>query len=237
MRKKKHMDTFAIVNESTDSQLTHELLLRGAVALQKQSELHFAPLWKQSPSTVIVANSEDIQTADVHVTRIVDSIPEAPGALAYHTVDEEGRPLLVIGWDAIKSQGGDIWAAFWSAISHEICEERGNPYVNLNVDMPDNTHDTALEACDWTQGDLYDLDGHKMSNFVTPEFFNTAATAGTSLDFMGVCKTPLTVRPQGYCVLRDKHTGKSRVHFGVEVTESVQAAKTKALELGYNRAA
>ncbi len=235
-RKKKNVDTFAIINETTDPQITHDILLAGAAALQRQSEEHFAPLWKQTPSTFIIVASEDVQALDVHVTKIVDEIPEAPGALAYHTVDDGGRPILVIGWNVMKSEGGDIWKCLWSGISHEACEERGNPFVNLNVDMPDGKHDTAQEACDWVQGDLYELDGHWMSNFVTPEFFDVSITPGTRLDYMKLCTAPLTVRPQGYAAIREVREGRTRMVFGDLVPEKIQAAKTMALVLGYNRA-
>lgn len=235
VRKKKPMDSFAIVNESTDTQITKDILLKGAAALQTQSERDFAPLWKQTPSTVVVATSEDVESMDVHVTRIVDSIPEAPDALAYHTIDDQGRPLLVIGWNACKSEGGDIWKTLWSAISHEVCEERGNPGVNLNVDMPDGHHDTPREVCDWVQGDLYEIDGIWVSNFVLEAFFQSASPDGTQLDFMKLCTEPLTVRPQGYTVLRSVKDGASRMVFGKEVAEHIIAAKKEAFEEHYSR--
>lgn len=229
------MDTFALINETTDPQITHDLLLGGSAALQKQSERDFAPAWRQTPSTFIVATCESIESISCHVTRIVDEIPEAPGALAYHTIDNLGRPVLVIGWNAIKSEPGDPMKALWSAISHEACEERGNEYVNLNVDMPDDVHDTAREVCDWTEGDTYDIDGYEMSNFNYPEFFCSDTQDGVQLDYLKLCTKPLTLRPNGYCVLRDKRTGTTRTIFGEAVTPEKKARRIAALEGGYSR--
>lgn len=233
------MDTFAVVNQSSDPSLSRDVLLKMLAALQTQSERDFAPLWHQTPSTFVLAPADEPPTFDCHITYIKDQTPEAPDALAWHTIDEQGRPVLVVGLEAClaeaMAEGKSLLDVLSGAISHEACEERGNEFVNLNVDMPDGHHDTAREACDWVQGDAYEIDGFEMSNFVLPVFFDADAPEGTRLDYLSLCRKPLVVRPKGYAVLRSVRDGSSRMIFGESVSEAKREQKRNALVRGHHR--
>src|SRR5258707_4275304 len=84
---------FAIVNESTNPDLTTVELERWAIALSQQIANDVASLWECLPCMVGVYTPNTVPE-NASVLHLVDLIPEAPTALAYHTRDGRGRPVL-----------------------------------------------------------------------------------------------------------------------------------------------
>jgi hypothetical protein len=112
----------------------------------------------------------DLGFARVHV---VNSIPEAPNDLAYHSVSADGMPFCRIGWQQVRAEGGALTGpnGLLSAISHEVAEACVDPDCTLTAAMPDGTR-TSLEVCDWVQGlDYEELPDHYVAAVVGPEFF------------------------------------------------------------------
>ncbi|MHB8107866.1 MAG: hypothetical protein ACYDH4_10640 [Candidatus Cryosericum sp.] len=223
---------FAIVNETTDAQITQTILVSIAEALAVQSQQDVATWWETTPDEFDIYPSVaqvplNTQSVNYSIFHLVDNIPEAPDALAYHTVDSVGRPVLKLGWNATKAAGGTLTTGSVSlscAMSHEAVETKCNPFVNKWVDMADGITEVCHEACDPVEGDSYAIDGIAMSNFVGPRWFSGAAGP---YDKLGVCKAPFTLSSNGngYMVQRTGGpAGQTNEVFGDKVTPERRAA-------------
>jgi hypothetical protein len=194
---------FALVNESSHAELTPDLLGRIANALVKQTAVDFSGMHESLPCSVMVTTLDGVPPG-VSVLHLVDSIPEAPDALAYHTIDQAGRPVLRLGVQTILDNGGslvDSGNSVSAACSHEVLETIGNPYVCWWSDF-DGTKKVALEMCDPVEADFYLIDGIAVSNFVGPRWFDAEDAIGP-FDFMRRISAPLTMSSGGYLAFDD----------------------------------
>jgi hypothetical protein len=213
---------YAIVNETkkpavdpnSGEKLDQTLLLRIADALYKHMATDFAGHWENLPQTFTVCDLASVPDK-ASILHLVDDIPEAPDALAYHTTDAKGRPVLRLGVQTILANGGTLHTgpnSVSSAMSHEVGEAWVDPSCSL-VAYFDGKKNLCYEAYDPVQGDSYDIDGIAMSNFVTSRYFDIDDTQGP-WDKLGTLKGPLTVAVNGYQAFDDG----SQV-FGDAVTE------------------
>lgn len=139
--------------------------------------------------------ADGLPQADVRVATFVDSLPEAPDAAAYHTVDEAGRVLSRM----IASYGP-------SAFSHENCEEAVDPGCNKTVTRPDGAV-LDFEICDPVQADvrnrsvtvLGETREIEVSNFTLPSYWDPSGQA--PFDAFGLVTRPFEVRKGGYQVV------------------------------------
>lgn len=197
----------AVVNSSTLLKDTDVLYMAAACALQVKRD--FCPAWGLSPISVGFYPS-GVLPRRTWVMELVDDIPEAPGALAYHTEDGDvvsGR----IGVGTILQNGGvplydsNGAPSVASALSHEILETIVDPFVNDWCDGPEG-QSYAKETADPVESSQYliTVKGNPVavSNFVTPRYFDTQAVGGV-LDFMGQLTAPFSLAPGGYYVIRD----------------------------------
>jgi hypothetical protein len=195
---------FAVLNESTVPELTASRLTQWCLALSEQATQDFATLWETSPSEVeYFVNPLDIPAlADqpYSITHLVDYIPEAPKALAYHTVDLLGRPVLKIGVRTTLENGGSLDDVS-VAISHEVLETIGDAYCSFYALWTDGIRFVSLEVCDPCEGDTYVKDGVTLSNFVGPRWFD--ADGKGPYDFMRKLTEPFTLSPGGYVAFAD----------------------------------
>lgn len=197
------MDGFALVNETSDTQITWDVIQKAARALALQ-QAQVADWWQLDALPVAASQTEMAAPADFIVAKIVNVLDD-PNALAYHTIGANGRPLILIGWNIIKANGGDLYGptGLTAAASHELVETRVDPYCGFLVDMPDGKTTTVLEACDWVQGDAYanadEPDVH-VSNFVGPRAFKAGETSG--LDYMERLTAAFTMSTGGYMSVR-----------------------------------
>lgn len=209
---------FAIVSQAKDPAVSYSLLVGIGTSLVKQAATDFASFWETLPCEVDVFLTAAAVPEDRCLMLIVDDIPEAPNALAYHSITPAGRPMLRLGWETIKANGGTLikgGGSMSSAMSHEVLETIGDPYVGWWSDF-DGTREIALEVCDPVQGDSYEIDGIAVSNFVGPRYFSQGPGP---YDYMGSLTAPLTLSPGGYIVLReDGPAGKQTQQFGRNVT-------------------
>lgn len=120
---------------------------------------------------------------------LADTI-DVPGAAGYHDNDASG-PYIKILVDA-------DWTV---TLSHEALELGGDATANIWADGPDGL-DHAYELCDADQGGTYDIDGVRVSNYVTPAFFDPYAGAGARLDRMGRLVHPFQTHSEGYQIVR-----------------------------------
>lgn len=154
---------------------------------------------------------------------MVDDIPEAPGALAYHFVQNNGVPAGKIGVKTTLDAGESVA----SATSHEAVELQCDIFC-ASWSYSDRLQCLiATEACDPVQGDTYDIKvpgGAKVgvSNFVTPYYF-TEDPLGNALDHLGTLKRPFDIAKGGYQI-RMKGGKVSNV-FGEAFPEALLAGK------------
>ena len=191
-------------------------------------QVDLAAWWERVPISVSAMTKSAPIPAGVTVASIVDALTD-PNALAYHTIDGEGRPTVLIGANVILANGGTLTGtnSILTAISHELCETTCDPYCGAMYDL-DGTRETSLEVCDWTQDDAYERvagSGLWLSNFVGPRAFDMYGHDGP-FDRMGLMSRPFELRPGGYISTRTG--GPSGVWsdtFGNEMPDWLRAAK------------
>lgn len=156
--------------------------------------------------------------------KVLDNTDQAD-ALAWHSVDDQGRPFAVAFVQTILEDGGSLLDGALSlaaAISHEVVEMIGNPVCGAwNDDF--NGREWAQENSDPVQADAYPLsvsttgpDGQAtevdvwVSNYIFPAWWNPFATDGP-FDHMRLCTRPFEIRPGGYAIVRDVTTGEKAI--------------------------
>jgi len=195
---------FAIVNESTDPDLTEAVLRNIASAIEDQLYNHFGPMHQVEGIPLRIAGTIHEVTRDECAIVIFDT-SDSPGALGYHAVSPNGRPYSRVFWKTIKENGGTICTSANSlsvTISHEALEAAKDPYVNEWADMGDGKTEEAKELCDRVENDAYEMPGTGVwvSNFLGPRAFRAGAGP---YDYMGLTTAPFEIRPGGYCIRRE----------------------------------
>jgi hypothetical protein len=228
---------FAIYASVKDPNITYEFLTRAAVALELQLTQHFQAYEELGAScTVSAYDGPPVDDHDVHF-EITDKIPEAPGAVAYHSVDPiNGRAICRISRDAcLEIANGDVKEMLRQltiGISHECLEAEADPNCNEWADMPDGEREVAVEPADPVEGDSYDIpvdggDPIAVSNFVTEQWFDADAPSGTKFDYMGKLTAPFTMSPGGYWDVRTGGpTGVITQEFGEKASDAMKTRKS-----------
>lgn len=146
---------------------------------------------------VFVPSGQTAPTGAISAT-IKPTLPEAPGALAYHSVDAAGQPFIVVGSHTCIQASVSIS----SAMSHEATELTVDPGCQATATAP-NGDVWALEVGDPVESDSYSVtttDGKtvQMSDFVGAAFFGL----GTGpLDHTGTATAAFTIAAGGYAVI------------------------------------
>src|SRR6267142_682627 len=103
------MKSFCLVNESTDPEITHDVVLAMAGTLAKQ-QCRLASFWQRTPLGVAMADTAAAMPADPEIVlaKFVDVLDD-PQSLAYHTF--VNRPVILIGVQIIKANApaGTDW--------------------------------------------------------------------------------------------------------------------------------
>ncbi len=143
-----------------------------------------------------------------------DSTSGAAGANAYHARNFNGKPYGFVYLDVCLLRQ-EPWSV---ALSHEVLEMIADPDLTKTRIGPDPRPGAgagdkvryALEVCDPTEGDGYDLNGTSVCNFVTPGYF-AAPGAPSGTNHLGVALAPFKVRPKGYIEFLDDDDDKHRL--------------------------
>jgi hypothetical protein len=180
----------------------------------------FAPEWGGSYSVRVAASSQDIVPGEV-VFAIVDVLPDAPGAIAYHDVDGTAVPVAFLALSTCNTLD-DVS----TAISHEVCETGADAECNLWADSAQG-QEMAREACDAVEStnyavsaftpvasQSYDIGGIKVSDFVLLSFF--APNGQAPYSFVQANGGPGPAAPfqtsqGGYQIVRNSGTGETQV--------------------------
>ena len=157
-------------------------------ALQTQLDRDFTPIWGVH-AVVQALDQGEAEPARVWPMRILDQ-PEA--GLGVH-LDNNGKPFAEI-------QAGDGWSI---TASHEMLEMLVDPLgqklrSDHDIDPASDGHQVQylVEVGDPCEVFSYSINGIDVSDFITQEFYDTNAPAGTEFDFLGRLSSALDV-PQG----------------------------------------
>lgn len=172
------------------------------IAISKQVVEHFGPLWHTYADLNFYPSASKVPSG-MWVVFLLDSSDQA-GALGYHDLTPDGLPLgkVFAGTDRRFNQSISV------TLSHEVLEMLGDPYIDTCIQGPDGKF-YAYEAADACEGDqyAYEIDGVKVSDFVTPEWFGANASH-PQYDYLGHISSPLQIIADGYIGVFDPASGK-----------------------------
>jgi hypothetical protein len=209
---------YSLVNSSTAPELTAAILVRQALDAQQAYDTVFAPVCRVLPIIILVGDTD----ASDRLIVFQDDLTDAPGALAYHSVDDKGRPVLYVGMNANRSEGGNLLDVLSESWTHEVFETARNPFVNRYLDAGGlfGSRKVADEACDPVQGSGWRQGATLISNFTLPSWGDIGDVDGP-WDHSGALKAAFQCAPTGYLAFDD-----GTQTFGASVSEArrVQAS-------------
>jgi hypothetical protein len=157
------------------------------------------------------SSKTDIVAREI-VCALLDSLPAAPGAVAYHDRDGNEAPVVFLARTQCSSltTGADSVS---SALSHELAETAGDPACNLWAD-DNGGFEWCRELCDAVQEWGYAINGIAVSDFLLPAFFNPGGPGpfnfGAGLG-QAVLTSALSTAPGGYQLRRASGGGETQV--------------------------
>jgi hypothetical protein len=179
-------DQSTLTDDAHGGPLTSEVLVSIAAAVTAQMNDEVAEEWGCSVTfRVGAADASDVKPNEI-ACLIKDSLPEAPGAAAYHDRLANGAPVAYFAREDYTShtQGTSSLSV---DISHECIETIGDPGANRWADILGDGSEKALELCDQVQNTIYSVNGVSVSNFLLNSAFDPGANA--PWDHMGVMKS------------------------------------------------
>lgn len=177
-------DQSTLTDAAHGGQLTTAILDQIGAAVAKQMNGEVKAEWGCTVTfRTGAADGSDVKPNEIACI-IKDSLPEAPGAAAYHDKLANGAPVAYFAREDYSShtQGSNSLSV---DLSHECIETIGDPGANRWADMASGTQSCALELCDPVQNQVYEVDGISVSDFVLQGYFDPGASA--PFDFMGKC--------------------------------------------------
>ncbi len=182
-----------------------------AAALNMQVTRDLPRFWHVKASVAYLPHAQDVPVG-VWQVRLVRHLP--PGEGGFH-LDRHNQPYAEVA--ATPADPG------WSIdASHETLEMLVDPSGNRMhaagaIEVADGKirdgkgqFTYLVEACDPCQARNcgYDIQGVLVSDFITPHFYDSLATPGTSYSFNGALKAPRHVHPGGYITWLNHETGQ-----------------------------
>lgn len=163
---------FVLINEGQSaplaSQVTADWLAKVAAACTVQLNRDVAPNWGGQYSVRAGSGPSDIAAGEIAFA-LLDALPGAPDAVAYHDADGNAAPYCLLSLAQCKTLD-DVS----TGISHELCETAGDPDVNEWCEAADG-FEYARELCDPVESNSYPQDGIALSDFVLQAFFERGA--------------------------------------------------------------
>jgi hypothetical protein len=238
----------AIINKSTV--LSNDIAGKIANVCNAQILKDVAPAWGKNPIPVALYTSETGLGTDTARIYLFDN-SDQQGALGYHTETMNGyvygkvfvKTITDYGLPVMYDQNRRNEITVSSVVSHEVIETFCNPYIQLWADGPSISEGSqyAYEACDAVEANVYQLqtvipptqgNTHpqivtaSVSDFVLPEYFDTASPAGTKLDRLGILTTPFTISNNGYMIVKNNSGNVSEI-FGQNYPEILKELNKK----------
>jgi len=196
-----------------------------AAALNIQVTRDLPQFWPISATVSYLPDSNRIPQG-VWPVQLVDQLP--PGEGGFHQT-QHGQPFAKV----VLTPNSNEWTV---DASHETIEMLVDPSGNrLQTSMAiaisgGRIHDTTgrfeylVEACDPCEADpfTYSIDGISVSDFITPHFYDAAATPGTRYSFTGAIKAPREILKGGYISFVDPQAGEVQQILWVDPNEPPQ---------------
>jgi hypothetical protein len=192
------------------SKLSPDVLNHIAVAVQNQVNQEFAAEWGAQATLRVGVKLNDIQPGEWAYV-FLPSLPDAPGASAYHDINGKGVPFALCAVTTCHSPYGPNGISVDA--SHEILETAGdqgaNQYANDNKGL---LH--AVEMCDAVEIQTYGKtckDGTvlQVSNWLLRSWFIPGSPG--PYDYMTRAKLPGAVSPHGPLQTAPGHGGNYQI--------------------------
>lgn len=208
------------------AQLSSVVLGRIAEAVANQVNQEFATEWGAQASLRVGANTKDIQPGEWAYV-FLPSLPDAPGASAYHDINGTGVPFSLCAVTTCGSLYGPNGVSVDA--SHEILETAGDEGANLFAnDNKGLLH--AFEMCDAVEVQTYGKtckDGTvvQVSNWLLRNWFIPGASG--PYEYMSMAGLKGAVAPAGPLVTAPGHGGNYQI-----VSKATATKQVFALEQG-----
>lgn len=191
------------------------------------SAVNLGERWESLANVAVVwspdmgAIPEDIEMS---VVQLVETLPPGtpPDDVAYHTVDEWGRPVCLVSWEMAR----DAWP---EAMMHEILESRVDAPCTSTVKNADGLIE-PLEVCDRLQNTPYwepGSPGFALANAYGPQGFVIGATRAAGLDIASDLRAPTVTASFGQTSTGYHETegpaGERAMNYGPDVSEADRA--------------
>ena len=184
-----------LIQEATTSPLVSQVTpawlatVSQACALQLTRDV--APIYGGEYAVRVGTSSTDVQPGEM-VFALLDALPDAPGAIAYHDVDGTAVPVAFLALSTCNTLD-DVS----TAISHELCETVGDAACDLWADDGQG-NEWARELCDAVESNSYTIASVAVSDFLLPAFF--AAEAAGPYSFLQLTNVPSAYPPAPFAV-------------------------------------
>lgn len=173
----------AIIDQT--GQITASLLQQTRKALQTQVTDDYVPYWFDD-ATIEIATERKKGVWPIYIQNNLDQA----GVNGYHWFDEVSPYAKV------------LFNAEWQyTLSHELLEMIRNPYANKRKGYDEVFF--VEEVADATNGRGYEIDGVKLSNFITPNYWDLTKSTGIKYDFLGLLSEPRQLADGGYMPFED----------------------------------
>ena len=177
------------------------VMAAAAASLNIQVTRDLPQFWPISATVSYLPDPHHIPQG-VAPVQIVDHLP--PGEGGFHQT-RHGQPYAKI----VLTPGSNEWTV---DASHEIIELLVDPSGNRlqtsvaiiiiggNIQDTTGSYEYLVEACDPCEADpfTYVIDTISVSDFITPHFYDAAATPGTRYSFTGAIQHPRQILKGGY---------------------------------------
>lgn len=218
---------FVLINEGQKAPLAVQVvpawldLVAAACTIQLNRDV--ATAWGGQYEVRLGLGPTDLAPGEI-AFGLIDSLPNAPGAIAYHDVAGNAAPFALLGLDTCSTLD-DVS----SAISHELCETAGDPDCNAWRDDGQGK-EWAQELCDAVEATSYRINGILVSDFLLPAFFEAQAPAPycytQALGLPGAYPVaPFATAAGGYQVVRSAGVGETHVDGAVR---ALRVAKVRS---------
>ena len=189
-----------VLQDQSKLNLTLAELDSVAQALQIQVDRDFTPIWGVHALIQAIDRNQTVPKG-AWPMRILD---KSDAGLGVH-LDKNGKPFAEI-------QAGTDWSI---TASHEMLEMLVDPLGKKlisdgDIDPASDGHQVEylVEVGDPVEVFAYQINGVSLSDFITPEYYDLNAPAGTSFDFLNQLQSALEVPAGCYISWLDPQDGR-----------------------------
>ena len=182
-----HIALVSLTKKITDARLSTV-----GAALQKQAVRDLGPIWGIKATVDVFPHIKNVPVGYWPIV-VRDKIDD-PTAAGYHT-DKHGQPFALVAY-------ADDWTI---AASHEMLEMLVDPFGNRlvasdSIKSGQGRAQYLVEVCDPSEDDGfgYTVNGERVSDFYTPEYFDPVTTSAGRYSYTGFIKKAKQVLKNGY---------------------------------------